>query len=131
MNRAWRLDGARALITGGSSGIGLAVAHELAALGAELVLVARGQERLERARSAVLEHCPACRIEVIAADVSLDEDRQRIAAEAGRPRGRWRWGWIAPLAATAAALATSQTAGTAFRRAAAEDFNSKGNGKAT
>ena len=29
MNRAWRLDGARALITGGSSGIGLAVAHVL------------------------------------------------------------------------------------------------------
>ena len=69
MNRAWRLDGARALITGGSSGIGLAVAHELAALGAELVLVARGQERLERARSAVLEHCPTCRVQLIAADV--------------------------------------------------------------
>lgn len=37
------------LITGGSMGIGLAVAQELARQGHELILVARGQEALERA----------------------------------------------------------------------------------
>lgn len=38
-----------ALVTGGSSGIGLAVARELALRGARLILAARGEERLQRA----------------------------------------------------------------------------------
>jgi Tropinone reductase 1 len=80
---AWRLDGCRALVTGGSSGIGLAVAQELAALGAELLLVARDPERLERARSTLRSARPDCRVELIAADLARDADRRRVAAEAG------------------------------------------------
>ena len=37
----WRLDGKRALVTGGTLGIGRAVADELSGLGAEVVVVAR------------------------------------------------------------------------------------------
>ncbi len=50
MNEAlWRLDGRKALVTGGSSGIGKAVAEHLLERGAEVVIVARQGERLEKA----------------------------------------------------------------------------------
>jgi NAD(P)-dependent dehydrogenase (short-subunit alcohol dehydrogenase family) len=47
------LTGRRALVTGGSRGIGLAVARALAAEGVDVALVARGREALERAAEAV------------------------------------------------------------------------------
>jgi Tropinone reductase 1 len=84
LNRSpWRLDGRLALITGGSSGIGLAAARELAALGADLILVARGEERLERARAGIDADFRGCRVATIAADLSVPEGRERVRAEAG------------------------------------------------
>jgi Tropinone reductase 1 len=80
---AWRLDGARALITGGSSGIGLATAHELAALGADLLLVARGAERLAQAQSGIQSEFPACRVEVVAADLASESGRLKAVEAAG------------------------------------------------
>ncbi|TVR72909.1 MAG: SDR family oxidoreductase [Marinilabiliales bacterium] len=44
MTERWRLKGMRALVTGGTKGIGLAVATELASLGAEVFIVARKQD---------------------------------------------------------------------------------------
>jgi len=81
--KAWRLDGMRALVSGGSSGIGLAVARELAALGADLLLVARGQERLERACAAIGNGFPGCSVQALSADVSTIEGRESIRSAAG------------------------------------------------
>lgn len=76
---AWRLDGARALITGGSSGIGLAAAREFAALGAELILVARDPGKLADARDEILEAYPGGKVETISADLCRDTDRREVA----------------------------------------------------
>lgn len=77
----WRLDGQRALVTGGSSGIGLAAAEELAALGCDLVLLARNEERLEQARATILQRHPLCQVELVSADVASPADRERVAGE--------------------------------------------------
>jgi NAD(P)-dependent dehydrogenase (short-subunit alcohol dehydrogenase family) len=47
------LKGQRVVVIGGSSGMGLAVARAAAADGADVVMAARGKERLERARAAI------------------------------------------------------------------------------
>jgi len=80
---AWRLDGARALITGGSSGIGLATAREFASLGADLLLVARDESRLDQARSELQSGCPGCGVDIVSADLATEEGRLRVRDAAG------------------------------------------------
>jgi len=80
---AWRLEGMRALVTGASSGIGLATAREFAALGAELLLVARDPGKLRRAAEAIAADFPGCRASVVAADLATPEGRQAACAAAG------------------------------------------------
>ena len=66
----------RALVTGASTGIGKAMATELARQGTDLVLVARDAERLERLAAAVDVHA-----EVLPADLT---DRAQLDAVARR-----------------------------------------------
>ena len=59
-----------AVITGGSSGMGLATAKLLAARGMEVALVARTPEKLESARSEILASTPGARVSIYSADLS-------------------------------------------------------------
>jgi Tropinone reductase 1 len=72
----WRLNHKKALITGGTKGIGLAIAEEFLALGAEVLVVARKTEELERiVRSWQEAGLPA---HGVSGDMSKKADRIRI-----------------------------------------------------
>ncbi|NBO91726.1 MAG: SDR family oxidoreductase [Planctomycetia bacterium] len=75
----FRLTGRRALITGGSRGLGRAMAQALAEAGADLVLIGRTTESLERAK-AELETL-SCHVEVVTADVSEPETASLVCSE--------------------------------------------------
>ena len=79
----WRLDGQLALVTGASAGFGLAIARELLAFGAGVLMVARDPDALERARAELADECADHggddeRVFALAADVSDDEQRREI-----------------------------------------------------
>ncbi|HRG17126.1 MAG TPA: SDR family oxidoreductase [Pseudomonadota bacterium] len=75
MNARWRLDGRIALITGASRGIGLATARELAALGSDVLMVARDAEVLEARRAEIEALYPKQRVLAFAADLAEAEQR--------------------------------------------------------
>jgi NAD(P)-dependent dehydrogenase (short-subunit alcohol dehydrogenase family) len=75
------LAGRRALITGGSKGIGLAAAHSLAAEGVELILVARDPDVLAAAQ-AELRGKYQVGVTVIPADLSAESEVLRVAQAA-------------------------------------------------
>lgn len=71
----------RALITGGSSGIGLFFARALAARGVDLVLVSRTKSRLEEAATNLRRE--GVEVEVLPADLSTDEGVELVAERLG------------------------------------------------
>ncbi|HEY7049544.1 MAG TPA: SDR family oxidoreductase [Jatrophihabitantaceae bacterium] len=79
------LRGARAVITGASQGIGLAIAHRLAEEGAQVGLIARDPARLDSAREALAAHGTTVltRSADVAEPVALAAAVDGIAAELG------------------------------------------------
>jgi NAD(P)-dependent dehydrogenase (short-subunit alcohol dehydrogenase family) len=82
------LEGRKALITGGSKGLGLAMATRFARSGADVAIVARRPEGLAEARGGIEAAAPGRRVVTIAADVSKAEDVQRAHDEAVRGLGQ-------------------------------------------
>jgi 3-oxoacyl-[acyl-carrier protein] reductase len=72
-----------ALVTGGSRGIGRAIAQALALEGARVAICARGAEELEAARAAL----PGGPHAAVVADVTRAEDCDRLVAETVRALG--------------------------------------------
>lgn len=69
------------VITGANSGIGLGMAHELAARGATLVLGCRNQVKAEAARKAIVERTPGAEVDVLSLDLSSFEHIRTFATE--------------------------------------------------
>lgn len=78
------LSGRTALITGGSSGIGNAIAGALALAGANVVLAARGPDRLQEAADRLRDS--DCAVEVISADLGERDPVRRLAEHAAAER---------------------------------------------
>ena len=82
---ALRLDGQVALVAGASKNIGAAIAASYARAGADVLLVARGEDRLRAVADSIRELAPDRRIEILAADV---RDGDAIASHALESFGR-------------------------------------------
>jgi Tropinone reductase 1 len=77
LTERWSLAGRRALVTGGTRGIGHAIASELLGLGARVMVVARDGARLGACVEEWKRELGADRAEGLVADVSVDADRER------------------------------------------------------
>jgi dehydrogenase/reductase SDR family member 12 len=74
------LRGKTVVITGPTSGLGRAAAHQLAAMGADLILVGRSAERLERTKSELVRDSENQKFHIVIADMG-DLDAVRKASQ--------------------------------------------------
>jgi NAD(P)-dependent dehydrogenase (short-subunit alcohol dehydrogenase family) len=86
--RAYDFAGRIVVITGGSRGLGLVIARQLAAEGARLMLVARDAAELSRAAADIRERQPGAEVATAAADVTQRTDVERAMAATVATYGR-------------------------------------------
>ncbi|TLS54014.1 SDR family oxidoreductase [Paenibacillus antri] len=82
------LQGKVALITGGSKGIGLATAMRLAREGAAVAICARDEAHLRAAAGRIAEETGSTEVLFVAADVTKQEDCERVVAATVERFGR-------------------------------------------
>lgn len=72
----WSLKGKKALVTGGTKGIGLAIVEEFLSLGADVFLVARNQTEINNLVSTLQSR--GAHVDGLAADVSNGDARKKV-----------------------------------------------------
>jgi NAD(P)-dependent dehydrogenase (short-subunit alcohol dehydrogenase family) len=77
------LTGRRALVSGSSQGIGLAIATELARSGAAVVVNGRGREKTERAASTIRQQVRTAEVTAVAADLASAAGADELMAMVG------------------------------------------------
>ena len=82
-------EGRTVVVTGGGSGIGRCTAHEIAALGAHVVITGRKQEKLDKVRAEIEAVGGTCDTQVfdIREEVQVKEAIAAIVAKSGRSMG--------------------------------------------
>ncbi len=83
-----RLDGRSAIITGASKGLGLAMAKEFAASGADVAMLARRPEVLEEAKQTVAATAQGGRVATFVCDVAKADDIRRTFEDVNRTFGK-------------------------------------------
>ena len=73
-----QLQGRRALVTGSTAGIGFAIARELAAEGASVIINGRSFERVEAARERILAEFSTADVQGVAADLATAEGAKAL-----------------------------------------------------
>ena len=76
-----RMDGRKAIITGGSAGLGKAMAMEFNRSGADVAIVGRRQDALDLAKTEI-ETAGDGKVVAISADIRLASDCKRVVGEA-------------------------------------------------
>ncbi len=87
-SRGFAFRGKSVVITGGSRGLGLVMARQLAAGEARLTLIARNAQELDRAAGSIRDACPGADVLVVPADVRERADVERAIAAAIDRYGR-------------------------------------------
>ncbi len=92
-SRSWdadlpRMDGKTVLVTGATSGLGLAAAHAFAELGARVRLLARSEERAELVRSEIIDASGNEDVAVYVCDLSSTASVRHVAARITAEEGR-------------------------------------------
>lgn len=75
------LEGRTCIVTGATSGIGEATAHDLAARGADLALVCRSREKGERTLESIRQRSPGATVRLFLADLASQAEIRRVADE--------------------------------------------------
>ena len=83
-----RMNGRNALVTGGSKGIGLAIARSFAEAGANVAIAARQQKSLDEAKSVIAAAAANTKVITVAADVGTADGCRKAFEAADKAFGQ-------------------------------------------